>query len=97
MSNKKIDLRRLPRVEVEWLDIVECAGWTDLDDVMKVKPEPCRSIGYLLDVTGDVVRLISSNAGALGQSNYQVLPRGVVKSIHRLRRGEALKITHTDS
>jgi len=75
----------LPRVEIVWRDIVESAGWTDRADVMRVEPEVCTSIGYLLDITDDTVRLISSVVGSK-ESNYQVLPRGVVTGIYRLRR-----------
>lgn len=81
----------LPRVEIVWRDIVESAGWTSRDDVMKVEPEMCSSIGYLLDITDDVVRIVSSTVNASKESNYQVLPRGVVKSIHRLRRDREIK------
>jgi len=34
---------------------------------------------------------VSSTVNASKESNYQVLPRGVVKSIHRLRRDREIK------
>lgn len=81
----------LPRVEIVWRDIVESAGLTSRDDVMKVEPEMCSSIGYLLDITDDVVRIVSSTVNTPKELYYHVLSRGVVKSIHRLRRDREIK------
>ncbi len=44
--------------EVRWLDAYEeSAGWHSIEDALKMRPKPVKSVGYVIDETEDYIIL----------------------------------------
>lgn len=78
-------MKRLPpRVEVEWLDIVQTAEWRGRAEVEASQPAKCRSVGYL--IKRDVARVVLAHTLNDDDSDYTTIPAGCVLRICKLRR-----------
>lgn len=68
-------------VLIKWIDAVTADhGWRSMDEVQKMKPSKCQSVGWLLKKTATHVVLVSS----IGEGDCDgdiTIPVGMIKEI----------------
>ncbi|KKK51886.1 hypothetical protein LCGC14_3110480 [marine sediment metagenome] len=73
-------------IEIEWEDIVSDSAWLIEEVAVKEPLTQCKSVGYFLNKTKEVIRLSSSiQLGKDSERDVIVIPLGVVKKIRRLK------------
>jgi hypothetical protein len=80
-----------PMVEVEWVDPGGINGWHDPsqnDEAWERVLEPIRSLGFLVEDSDRGVVIVNGyGRGGESYDNSTIIPRPVVRSVTRLRRG----------
>ncbi len=66
--------------KVDWLDAIAHAHWHTPDASIV----DCVSVGYLVDITDDAIELASTVSDVECNASM-VLPRGMIKSIKKLK------------
>lgn len=70
---------------VKWLDVTQRNDWLSEEDAGRAPPAVCRSVGFFLNETKDVIR-ISDSVCSDTDRNVTVIPRGCVLKIRRWDR-----------
>ena len=78
-------LKREDIIEVHWLDITSTTSWKTTDEAETYIAVGCHSIGYFLNEDDDVIR-ISDTKNDEGERNVNVIIKGCIKSISKLKR-----------
>jgi len=78
-------LRKGDRVEIVWEDIISDSSWVEDDDAAKKGTCTCHTIGYYVNRTRMVLR-VSHCYNAEKQRSVDVIPRGCITHVHKLRR-----------
>ena len=81
-----------PLVMIAWVDTSTLAGWRQLSEFEgKIIPLACRSVGYLVKRTKEVVLIASHVAEGddIGISDPFVIPVCVIKGITVLKKANA--------
>ena len=89
-GGKKVVKKRLPLVEVEWIDSGTTKGWRALDYYKDEKPLECRTAGYLVRRDKRVIVIVQSqnfnDDGTLNQlGESMTIPRICVTHLRFLR------------
>ena len=72
-------------IEIEWVDIVSDSSWFSEQKATEFPLAQCKSTGYFLNETDDVIRLSHTiQVGEDKDRDVTVIPKGVVKNIRRL-------------
>lgn len=75
-----------PLVEVLWLDASDIdSGWFGHEEILKSKPAPSLSVGYLFSKDAHSVKIVSLVNDTHG-GNGIMIPMGMVKKINYLHR-----------
>lgn len=81
-------MKTMRRVEVEWIDSNFSRGWGSLDTIRKeMDVATCRSVGYVLEKTPKVLKLIMSHSGTSASDGLSI-PRVAIRKIRSLRSDE---------
>lgn len=81
MKLKKNDL-----IEITWVDIVSDSAWLSEQKANEYPPTQCKSAGYFLNRTKNVIRLSASiQCGKDNERDMTVIPNGVIKKIRKLK------------
>ena len=72
--------KRLPAVEVEWIDSVGTSGWGKYERT----DMRCRSVGMLYSRDKDRI-VLCLNQSAYSQGDYMEIPQSAIKRVTRLR------------
>lgn len=78
-------LKKEDIIEVHWLDITSTASWKTTDEAECYIAVTCHSIGYFLNEDDDVIR-ISATKNDEGERDVNVIVKGCIKSISKLKR-----------
>lgn len=72
-------------IEVEWIDIVSDSAWLSEQKAVEFSPAQCKSVGYFLNETDELIRLSSTiQLSGEKERDITVIPKGVIKNIRRL-------------
>lgn len=72
----KIDnIRKLPRVEVHWIDARASGGWASLQEYRKKKCSKIESLGYLTVNTKDEIQLVQSRSDSETVADSITIPK----------------------
>jgi hypothetical protein len=69
-------------VEIEWTDSTFLHGWKKVRDFQDLRPDVCRSVGYLVSRTVEAVTIVQS----MGGDEYGDGITIPTKTIRRIRR-----------
>ena len=73
---------------VEWIDASGIDGWSDMDDAYNLETYRCWSVGHVLEVTSEHVKLAGSLACENGEpqllGGLMCIPIGMIRSRRRL-------------
>lgn len=85
-----MNTKKLPIVEVAWVDSLRTGGWRDVKEYMELTVSPTiKSVGYLLKSNRTVVTLIQSHDPTHNNMTDSItIPRSAVKSVRRLVEGD---------
>ena len=73
-------------IEVEWVDIISDSAWLSDKKAADCPPAQCKSVGYFLNRTKNVIRLSSTiQYGKDNDRDITVIPVGVIKKIRRFK------------
>lgn len=78
---KKIKFGQL--LIVNWDDIISTEAWVSEEEANQLTPLDCVSIGWVLSVDAEVLRLSSTISGQ-SEANVIVIPKGVITRIREL-------------
>lgn len=78
-------LKREDIVEVHWIDITSTASWKTLEEAESYIAVTSHSVGYFINEDSDVIR-ISATKNDEGERDVNVIVRGCIKSISKLKR-----------
>ena len=78
-------LRRNDIVEIHWIDITITTSWKSTEEAENYIPVGCQSVGYFLNEDDDVIR-ISASKNNEGERDVNVIIKGCIKSISKLKR-----------
>ena len=78
-------LRKEDVVEVHWVDITSTASWKTTEEAETYIAVGCHSVGYFLNEDNDVIR-ISATKNDEGERDVNVIVKGCIKSISKLKR-----------
>lgn len=78
-------LKRDDILEVHWIDITYSTGWKTTEEAEVYIAVGCHSIGYFLNEDDDVIR-ISATKNDEGERDVNVIVKGCIKSISKLKR-----------
>jgi len=70
-------------VEIEWLDVVSNSAWLSEQEAIELLPTQCKSVGYFLNETEDLIRL-SHTIQLDGDRDVSVIPKGIIRNIRKL-------------
>ena len=77
-------MKKHPVVLIDWIDAKQGGDWAVQDDVDKMKPEPSKSVGFLVrDDDEAVVVAQTQNTDHLG--DCLIIPRGMVRRVTVLK------------
>lgn len=79
------EIKGRQRVEVTWTDITSYGGWRSPDDIGKVVPAVCQSVGYLVGRDSKHVRIAMNYDGDGTMGNVQVFPAKNVVKIRKIK------------
>lgn len=80
MSFEKNDL-----IEIEWVDIISDSSWFAEQKAAEFPPAQCKSAGYFLNETEDLIRLSHTiQVGEDKDRDIIVIPKGVIRNIRKL-------------
>lgn len=79
------DGRRLPRVEVTWIDSSSSHGWDTLAGLRQERLVECRTVGYLVRNSRDRLNVVQSFSEWGKGSETWVIPRANIRRVRRLR------------
>ena len=92
MNPEKNDL-----IEIEWVDIVSDSSWFSEQKAAEFPPVQCKSVGYFLNETVDLIRLSHTiQTGEDKERDITVIPKGVVKNVRRLINDHAIAGNSSD-
>jgi hypothetical protein len=74
-------MKSYPLVRIEWTDAVNGNGWMCKDDIKQHHALPCVSEGRLIEKNKNEVKITGTIAEDGDFIGYQIIPRGMVKSI----------------
>jgi hypothetical protein len=78
-------MKKLPIVEVEWVDSRRNGGWSSREDYMDVEVPDCRSAGYLLTSNRKHIVLVLNQDDANGNvCDSMTIPRSAIRKVTRL-------------
>lgn len=78
-------LKREQIIEVNWIDITSTTSWKATDEAENYAAVGCHSVGYFINEDNDVIR-ISSTKNDEDERDVNVIVKGCIKSINRLKR-----------
>lgn len=78
-------LNRDDLIEVLWADITSTTSWKTTEEAETYIAVGCQSVGYFLNEDETVIR-ISDTKNDEGERNVNVIIKGCIKSIHKLKR-----------
>lgn len=78
-------LKRDDIIEVHWIDITATSSWKPTEEAETYIAVTCHSVGYFLNEDDDVIR-ISATKNDEGERDVNVIIRGCIKSISKLKR-----------
>ena len=84
----------LQPVELRWIDSAVTKNWDTVSGMKETGPVECRTIGYLLQIDKDVVKVVQSRYADNPQIEARVadmiaIPRACVRKITLIRRSHA--------
>ncbi len=77
-------MKKMVLVEVEWVDVYTVSPWKCMDMCEDEQPPLCKSVGWLMARNKEYIRI----AGMVSEedcASRQVIPRGCIKSIKRIK------------
>ena len=81
-------MKKLKRVEVDWIDAHSWSGWHGEDEAKEILPACTHTVGYLLKQNRQYVRITSGYSDAEGMyDGIHVIPKGWVTKITELKQG----------
>lgn len=78
-----IKLHKNDAILIKWSDIVQENGWHSEEDAGKCEPIICRTLGFFLNETKQVIRLSDTLSSDDGDRNVTVIPKGVILKVAR--------------
>ncbi len=78
---KTKDLRKLPKVKVEWCDATADGGWKTFDSMRKEDPVEVTSIGYMIRNDKHRVQVVQSVCSNGKVAESLTIPKGWIKSV----------------
>ena len=79
------------RVEVHWLDTLSSSHWMPREQVAQERVARCRTIGYLIGVDVESIRL--SHTLSEDDGDFTIIPLGCIQSIILLgARGKTMEL-----
>lgn len=88
---EKVNYLKLPKlkrddlVEIHWLDITSTTSWKTTEEAETYIAITCHSVGYFLNADEEVIR-ISDTKNDEGERNVNIIIKGCIKSISKLKR-----------
>ncbi|HEC66725.1 MAG TPA: hypothetical protein ENI23_15725 [bacterium] len=79
------EIKDYPIVEVEWFDAQSSMDFIDIESLIAEKPYLTKSCGYLIHEDKEKVILGFMVFASGYLKHYQVIPKGMVKKIKRLK------------
>jgi len=81
----KIPKIKYPLVLVHWIDIISDTGWGTPKDVKGMLPGNVIEVGWMIHEDKDNIILMSQSIDNEFIGNRTCIPRGVIKSIKKIR------------
>lgn len=78
-------LKREDIIEVNWIDITTTSSWKTLEEAECYVATMSHSVGYFINEDDDVIR-ISGTKNDEGDRDVNVIVKGCIKSISKLKR-----------
>ena len=78
-------MRKLHLVEVEWEDTSGQSGWDTEENIKKMEPVVCVTVGWQLKSTAKKLVLVSTHSDNKTYSDRNTIPKGCIKSIRRIK------------
>ena len=78
-------MREYPLVEIKWDDTCNNSSWTSIPDLKNHHVVNCVTIGRLISKTAKEYKITATVASDGDILGYQLIPRGMVKSIKVIR------------
>lgn len=80
-------IKQYDKVKVNWIDIIQSSGWTDLEAIIEKQPAVVASLGFFFLEDNERVIIIDcmSEFDGNNQGSFTVFPKGCIKSIIKLQ------------
>lgn len=90
MAKVSRGIKQYDKIKVNWIDIVQSSGWTDLDEIKTKQPAIVASLGFFFFEDDEKVVIIDCMSELEGnnQGSYTIFPKGCITSIIKLKSEE---------
>ena len=89
-KNLSNDISEYPYVEIKWLDIEGCSGWSSTKELKTEKLPTCVSKGYLLSQKNGITRIFSDYIKSKEAPTFEdigsttIIPTSVIQTIKKI-------------